>query len=68
MGNTTGRRRSALILRLWIVQRDHSIAGAFRTRREAQAHARLWNQLAKRDPEALSPFVVGPYVLQWRKP
>ncbi len=72
MGLTTsaaGRRaRSGLILRLWIVQRDHSIAGAFRTRREATAHARLWNQLNRRERAGFKPFVVGPYVLQWSRP
>lgn len=55
----TKRTRSALLRRVWLVLRDHSIAGCFRTKREARAHANLF---------VAEHFVVGPYVLQWRKP
>jgi hypothetical protein len=56
------QRRSRLLFRVWLVLFDHSIAGAFRTKKEARAFARLHPY------QALEPFVVGPYILQWKKP
>jgi hypothetical protein len=49
-------------MRVWLVLTDHSISGCFRTKREAMAHAVVLRRVAA------DPFVVGPYVLQWRKP
>lgn len=66
MGAPAKRKRSALLMRVWLVLCDHSIAGAFRTKREAEAHCRLREQ--RRGPDQPMHFVVGPYVLQWRKP
>lgn len=50
-----------IIRRVWLILCDHSVAGVWRTRREAEEVLRFRRE---NSVELIEHFVMGPYVLQ----